>query len=165
MERTRGHPQSRPCGGDTPATLERDRQAPRAIAGQDQRAVIQQEYAGPCTASGMKARRAETDGGFPQASTSGSVHDSPTPAVIAVSRHHAAGGRPVKLDPTPRQHTAVIALQRSGVRSSSAPPNATQETELPKLLVNQILRIALWYTRVVHTRHGKGGRITSSRLP
>lgn len=84
MDRTRGHPQRRPCGGDTPATLERDRQAPRAVARQDGRAVIRQECHDPCIASGMEARSAETGDGFTPASASGSVHDSPAPATIQV---------------------------------------------------------------------------------
>ena len=42
--------------------------------------MTRQEYARPRVASGMEARRAETGGGFVPAFTSGSVHDSPTPA-------------------------------------------------------------------------------------
>lgn len=80
MDSTRGDPHRRPCGGDTPAKLERNRQALRALARQDGRAVIRQEFPLPWTASGMEARRAETGGGFPPASASGSVHDSPAPA-------------------------------------------------------------------------------------
>lgn len=80
MIKTRGHPQRRPCGGDTPATLERNRQAIRAVARQDGRAMIRRDYVGPCIASGMEARRAETDGDHTAVSASGSVHDSPTPA-------------------------------------------------------------------------------------
>jgi hypothetical protein len=80
MDSTRGHPHRRPCGGDTPATLERNRQAPRAVARQDGRAMIRRECAVPRIASGMEARRGETGGGFVRASASGSVHDSPAPA-------------------------------------------------------------------------------------
>ena len=94
MDGTRGHPQRRPCGGDTPATLERDRQAPRAVARQDGRAVIRQEFRDPCTASGMEARRAETGGSNVSASEPGSVHDSPAPAEIAVSRRRDCWGTP-----------------------------------------------------------------------
>jgi len=86
MIRTRGHPHGRPCGGDTPATLERVRQALRAIARQNDRALIRQDLAVSCTASGMEARRAETGGSIWAAIASGSVHDSPAPA--------DAGGRP-----------------------------------------------------------------------
>jgi hypothetical protein len=94
MDRTREHPQRRPCGGDTPATLERDRQAPRAVSRQDSRAVIGQEYADPRIASGMEARRAETVGGYVPESASGSVHDSPAQWSVVARNVRNAGRHP-----------------------------------------------------------------------